>query len=167
MLRRALLVSLIAAFVTPACGGGDPRPLANTFESPDALARAVLDQLAHNDSAGLRALALSEEEFRSRVWPELPVSRPERNVPFEYVWRDLRQKSEGHLRQTLAEHGGRRYALVKVEFLGETTPYRTFQVAREAQLLVRDDRGEEHPIRVFGSVLRDGSRHKLFSYVID
>ena len=36
-----------------------------------------------SDRRRAQALALTEEEFRDHVWPELPTSRPERNVPFE------------------------------------------------------------------------------------
>ncbi len=56
----------------------------------------------------LRDLALNEIEFREQVWPELPAARPERNLPFSYVWGDLRQKSDANLERTLARHGGRR-----------------------------------------------------------
>jgi hypothetical protein len=88
-------------------------------------------------------------------------------VPLDYLWGYLRQKSQGHLRQTLAQHGGHRYALVDVEFLGETTSYATFEVYRKTQLRVRDDRGEERVVRLFGSILRSGSEYKIFSYVVD
>ncbi|HXW03678.1 MAG TPA: hypothetical protein VD833_00485 [Vicinamibacterales bacterium] len=144
-----------------------PAPLAHTFESVDALAESVLDAVARRDADTLQSLALSEAEFRSRIWPELPASRPERNVPFDYAWRDLSQKSGMYLRQTLARYGGQRYHLVRVEFLGTTTAYRSFDVARRTQLVVRDRSGAEQAIRLFGSVLRSGSQHKLFSYVVD
>ena len=76
-------------------------PLANTSASPEALAAAVLDALARGDRARLDALALTEQEFRDHVWPDLPAARPERNLPFSYVWGDLHQKSNLSLAQTL------------------------------------------------------------------
>ena len=48
---------------------------------------------SRRDRARLDALALSEQEFRDHVWPDLPAARPERNLPFSYVWGDLHQKS--------------------------------------------------------------------------
>jgi hypothetical protein len=156
-----------AVLALAGCERARAAPLEHTYESPEALARAVLTEIAHNDKDALEALALSEREFRERVWPELPASQPGRNLPMEYVWGDLRQKSVGHLHATLAEHGGRRYDLLRVEFLGETTAFRSFEVTRRAQLHVRDDRGRMHVVRLFGSVLRSGSEHKLFSYVVD
>lgn len=165
-MRPFIAVVLSCALPIAGCGRRST-PLSHTFPSADALATAVLDAVARNDGAGLQALALSEVEFREHVWPELPVSRPERGVPFDYVWGDLSQKSRGYLQQTLAAHRGRRYRLVKVEFLGNATRYRTFEVARKAQLIVRDERGQEQAVRLFGSVLKSDSEFKLFSYVVD
>ena len=71
----------------------------------------MLTALADEDAEYLAGLALSELEFRTVVWPELPSSRPERGLPFEYVWGDLNQKSTNALRRLVARHGGRRYTL--------------------------------------------------------
>ncbi len=138
-----------------------------TFESPEALASAVLEGLARNDGQGLKALPLSEDEFRQHVWPKLPVSRPERNVPFDYVGNDLSAKSRAYLAANLASQPTRDSSLVKVLFDGETTDYGTFAVLRKARLIVRDPAGQDRAVRVFGSVLRKDGRYKLFSYVTD
>jgi hypothetical protein len=148
--------------------GCESRPLlSNTHPSPDALARAVLGAVERQDAAALRALALNEEEFREQVWPELPAARPERNLPFSYVWGDLRQKSEEGLVRTLARHGGRRYALVSVRTAGETTRYPSYTVSRETVLLARGETGVESELRLFGSILQKDGAWKVFSYVVD
>lgn len=119
------------------------------------------------DTAELRGLALSEEEFRQHVWPELPAARPERNLPFSYVWGDLHQKSQESLGRTLARYGGRRYALVSVRSEGETTRYRSYSVSRDTVLQVRDEAGAEMELRLFGSLIRKDDAWKVFSYVVD
>ncbi len=144
-----------------------PPALAHTFSSEDALAERVLGALAARDITALQALPLSEGEFRRVVWPELPASRQEANVPLDYAWRTLDQNSRGHLAETVHEHGGRRYHLVRVQFDGGSTPYRSFTVHRRARVVVRDATGEEHHLRLFGSVLERGREFKLFSYVAD
>jgi hypothetical protein len=128
---------------------------------------AVLDGIARRDTTTLRALALNEHEFREHIWPELPASQPERNLPFSYVWGELRQKSEISLAQTIARYGGRRYALVSVRFAGDTTRYPSYTVYRETVLKVRDDQGVEADLRVFGSSLEKDDTWKVFSYVVD
>jgi hypothetical protein len=127
----------------------------------------VLSAVEQRDTIALRGLALSEEEFREHVWPELPAARPERNLPFSYVWGDLRQKSDASLGQTLARHGGRRYALVSVRNTGETTRYPSYSVSRETVLTVRDETGAAMELRLFGSTIQKEGGWKVFSYVVD
>ena len=172
--RRVLVGAGLAALcLLPAGGCGRPAasdalsPLGHTFESPEAVARAVLGALAEEDGPLLVALALSEMEFRTVVWPELPSSRPERGLPFEYAWGDLHQKSTNELRRLLARAGGRRYELLGMTFDGESTPYETFTVHRDSRLRIRDAEGAERDVRLFGSVLQRGGEYKLFSYVVD
>jgi hypothetical protein len=148
-----------------ACGPSVP-PLADTRESASDLAQAVLAALEQRDRPALLALALDEREFRDHVWPELPAAEPERNLPFSFVWGDLRQKSEGSLARTLGEYGGRHYELVHLNFRGGTTQYRTYLVHRETELTVRDATGESR-VQLFGSVLEKDGRFKVFSYVVD
>ena len=161
----------LCVFVSGGCGANQntssPAPLHQTFSSPEALSRAVLAALADHDGDRLASLALSELEFRTVVWPELPSSRPERGLPFDYVWGDLHQKSTNALRRLVARHGGERYDLAGVAFAGETTPYDTYRVHRETVLDVRDEAGEEVTLSLFGSILERDGDFKLFSYVVD
>ena len=142
-------------------------PLHRTFSSPEALSDAMLTALAAQDADELESLALSEIEFRTAVWPDLPSSRPERGVPFDYAWGDLHQKSRNALRRLMARHGGERFQLVAVRFTGETTPYRTYQVHRETVLDLRDEEGNDLALALFGSILERGGEFKIFSYVVD
>lgn len=140
--------------------------LAHTHAGPEALAQAVLDGLARADRPALEALALTEQEFRDHVWPELPVARPERNMPFSYVWGDLRDKSRLTLSATLREYGGRRFELQRVSFTGKTD-YPGYTVHREATFHVRDSSGVETALRVSGSMVEQDGTWKVFSYVVD
>lgn len=160
-----LLPLLALALFSSACGR--VAPLANGQPSSSALADAVLDALARRDATALRALALDESEFRAHVWPSLPSARPERNLPFSYVWGELRQKSDASLAETLTKRGGRRYQLVDVRFEGESTQYSGYVVHRGTVLRVRNDAGEEESIRVCGSLLEKDGVWKVFSYVVD
>ena len=157
---------IISAVVLSACGALS-RPLRNSHESPEALARAVLAAIEKRDAETLRALALNRKEFAEHVWPELPAARPERNLSPSFVWGDLNQKSNIMLRATLNAHGGKRYQLVSVHFQGETTEYESYRVRRESELTVTDANGTERKIRVFGSMIERGGRYKVFSYVVD
>jgi hypothetical protein len=161
---RVLLV--LAGLLVGAACASEPPPLDPTFDSPEAVARAVLDRLAAGDADGLRRLALTEQEFRQRVWPDLPASRPERNLPFSYVWGDLKQKSDGSLATLIARHRGRHVELDAVRF-GGRTPYRSFVVHRDSVFAIRASGGPVEEVRVCGSMIEQDGRWKVFSYVVD
>ncbi len=159
-----MLVALVAA----GCGPGPDRPpLAHAQSSPDALAESVLDAIARRDAVRLRELALSEDEFKVNVWPDLPAARPERNLPFGYVWGDLKQKSDTGLSRTLARYGGQRLTFVRLTFTGPTSDYRACSVRRGSLLRVRDASGTEHDLRLFGSIVARDGAYKAFSFVVD
>jgi len=169
--RLSCFVAVLALAVGgTACAriGGAARPeLSSTFRSPEAAADAFLDALAVNDRGRIEPLALDEDEFRDVVWPELPSSRPERNVPFEYGWGDLHKKSRNSLSFTLAKYGGHEFELEEVLFKGETTDYATFSVHRETWLVVRNEEGRRGRLQLFGSMIERDGRYKLFSFVTD
>lgn len=156
----------LACVLLTSCGAS-PARLANLPDSPEALARAVLSALERRDVDALNELAIDEAEFREHVWPELPAARPERNLPFSYVWGDLHQKSLARLGQTVAMHGGKAYKLVSIRFVGETTPYKSYRVHRDSEITLTDAEGGTENIRLFGSVLEKDGRFKVFSYVTD
>jgi hypothetical protein len=154
--------------VTVAVAGGachQPPRLEHSHASASALAGALLDALHRRDGSALERVALDEREFRQHVWPHLPAARPERNLPFSYVWADLHQKSTSALAGTLARHGGRRYRLLAIEFNGETD-YGPYRVHRETTLRV--DRGDgAMDVRVCGSLMEMNGQWKVFSYVVE
>lgn len=163
-MRRTGLLLVVATLLA---GAGCTRvpPLAGTHESPDAVVRAVLDALAARDQAALTALVLTEQEFKDHVWPHLPAARPERNLPFSYVWGDLHQKSQQNLSRSVREFGGRRLRLTRVSFSGKTA-YPGSVVHREAVATVTDEKGYTVDVRVCGSLIEQDGRWKVFSYVV-
>lgn len=158
---------LTCALISASGCGPSSSLLGNARPSSQELSIAVLDAIQRRDIMVLRSLALNEQEFREHIWPELPASRPERNLPFSYVWGDLRQKSEAALDQTLSRHGGHRYTLLSVRFAGEVTRYPTYTVYRKTVLKVRDETGAEAEMRLFGSSVEKDDVWKVFSYVVD
>jgi hypothetical protein len=162
--RQKIGATVLAIVASVSCNRVPP--LVHSHQSPSALASAVLEALARQDRGALQELALTETEFRDHVWPELPASRPERNLPFSYVWGDLRQKSAQSLGAVMAREGGRRYELIDIRFSG-ITDYRTYRVHREAMFRVRDSDGKEEDVRVCGSMIEQNGAWKVFSYVVE
>lgn len=163
-----LFGGLIAVFATLNAIGSRPEPLAATLDSPGAVAEAVLEAMGARDVERLDLLVLSEAEFRGHVWPYLPVSRPEVNMPFDVMWGMLRQNSQAYLRQTLAALDGEPPLEVRgVRFAGETSTYGDVRVHRDAELVVGAPDGSERVVRLFGSLIEQNGAWKVFSYVAD
>lgn len=159
------MVGVLAALAgSLACGRGGPR-FQQTFESPQALAVAVLSALEAKDEEALQALALSEGEFREVVFPEMPAWG---KIPMSYVWGDLRQKSSNQVARLVASLGGQSLAVEDVRFDGGATAYKTFVVHRKPRLVVKErGTGQQRDIAIFGSVIEYEGRYKLFSYVVN
>ena len=100
------------------------------------------------------------------MWPDLPAARPERNLPFSYVWGDLHQKSNLSLARTLMAQHGKRHTLQRVTFAG-TTKYASYVVHRDAKFVVIDPSGVSTELRVCGSFIEKDGGWKVFSYVVD
>lgn len=165
-LLRGLRVAAVGASMALTAACSAPPPLANVLDSPEAVARAVLDGVHARDRARLEGLALSGQEFEVHVWPALPAARPERNLPLSYVWGDLSQKSRLSLLSMMKAHGGKRYTLLGVSFDG-TTAYAGYRVHRKATFSVRDSAGADIKIRVIGSMIEKDGAWKVFSYVVN
>jgi hypothetical protein len=161
-----LLLVAIGVFASLNATRTRPAPIGNTLSSPEAAAEAVIDAMQDGDLDRLRSLALTEDEFRAHIWPHLPASRPERNVPFDFAWSLLQQTSEGHLRQTAA-HLREAPVLKRVRFGGPMSVYGELVVHRDTELVVLGSTGDEKVIRLFGSMVEQGGRWKVFSYVVD
>jgi hypothetical protein len=144
-----------------------PAPLENTFPSAEQAAQAVIEAMRAGDLDSLRALALTEDEFREHVWPELPASRRERNVPFEFVWDTLHQNSEGHLHETLARLRDQSLTLKRVDFAGPSTTYGDVTVYRNSRIVVVAPDGGERSVKLLGSMIQQNGRWKVFSFVVD
>ncbi len=165
-LRFAGGLSSVLALALTACGAPEEEPrLSSTFESPEALAQAVLEAVSKEDVETLKGLPLSKDEFRLYVWPKLPASRPERGVPLEYVWGDLSQKSRNAIAASYSRYKGRKLELVSIRFQDGKTDYESFVIHRKAILQVRDsESGAEQTLALFGSVMEWKGKFKLFSY---
>ena len=60
-----------------------------------------------------------------------------------------------------------RLDLQSIGFRGETSQYGTATVRRESVLVVRGSDGTVREIRLFGSMVEQDGRFKVFSYVTD
>jgi len=163
----ALALSVHGALACGIRDGSAVEELSYTFGSAEDAGRAVLEAVAQRDVQTLRLMPLTEHEFRTVVWPELPASRADVSLPFAYAWGTLAQNSAGSLAQILDRYGGQQYELTSVRVSGDVTAHPSFTVHRKVELAVRNAQGEPGRLRLFGSLLERQGQWKIFSYVVD
>jgi len=184
-ITRPALAGLLALLILPVgcageADGGTPAKtpydlpdparvdaLSDTYDSVYSLAEEILQAIHDGDQQRLMQLRVGRGEFRWLVWPKLPASRPERNLPWAFVYTDLDQKSLNAMRRTVSRYQGKTLQLVRVEFKDETTDYGAYKVHRDARCVVQDETGEVTTLDLFGSVIEMNGRFKAFSYVVD
>jgi len=165
-----LISSLVITLLLYACGntGSGPKGLSNTYHSVEDIGKKVLEAVCHNDATILKSMSITEEEYHTYIWPQLPISKiKEWQEHYDFVWGQHDSKSRYSLRQMLARYGGSKYALVRVHFAGETTDYTTYKVHRDARLIVQSDDGKEVMLNLFGSIVEMNGQYKIMSFNTD
>ena len=129
------------------------------------LCRRMLAAMAKKDRAQLAAMAITEKEFKTVIWPQLAVSRIKQwENRIDFVWSQHELKSSTCLNDLMSVYGGRRFSLKEVKINGEVSDYQTYRVHRNASLVVTDDKGETREINFFGSIVEQKNRFKIMSY---
>jgi hypothetical protein len=138
------------------------RPLTDSKESAEALARAVLEGLEAEDREALDALLVTQDEHRDLLWDFLPESN---DLTFEVAreW-NVRNSQEG-LGRALDRYGGTKFEFIRIEFTDDPEVYETFTLHRGTRLWVRRaSDGEEGNLPILDVVLEMDGRWKLMNY---
>lgn len=175
-LLPALVLVAAAAFYSGCQGGGQgggqgeegdegpeaPMALSHTYDSPEALGRAVLDALRRRDRGALESLRVTREEYLELFWPELPERD---DTPFDFAWQLNDDHSRTGISQALGEFGGQDFELIELRFTEPPEVYETFTVHFGAELRVRRiSDGKEGTLPILSVVAERGGRWKLLNF---
>jgi hypothetical protein len=143
--------------------------LIHAQSSIEDLLETLLENIVSEDLQSLETLAVTENEYKKYIWPEVPWSQPEMNMPFSYYWGDHYQKSSWALRRVLAKHGGKKYTLIRVYFAKGEREYSEVKLYRDTRLIVQDEKGNEKELDILGSILelKGKEKFKVLSYIHD
>lgn len=162
----AVAAALLAALTVLAAAGCSDvvraRGMARAEESPEAVARAVLEAIEERSERRLRRLLVTREEHRELLWPHLPERS---TLPFGYV-RELntRDTQEG-IDAALRKWAGAELELLRVEFTREPERYEDFTLHEGARVWVRRaSDGERGYIDTLDVLVEWNGRWKPFNY---
>jgi len=163
LMRTAALV-LLLAHAAIAVSEKPRNKLQHGLDSARAVALRVLEALEEEDVAALTSLALSREEFRKYVWPELPVSNPKTNVPLDYVWNDVWFRSVNRMKGTFERFQGRKLTLVSMAHRGEVAAYPTHKAYPDWRIILRVADGKDMEYPLFGTLIEMDGLWKVYSF---
>lgn len=143
------------------------RQLAGSKGSPESLARHFLEALANRDRDKLTESVLNRQEFEQYVYPKLPASDPRANISAEFLWKQTHLRSQAGLSRTWGRHAGKKYRLLGYGFAGGEQDYDSFVIHKDTRLLVRDEKGQEQELDLFGSMIEMDGEYKIYSLVVD
>lgn len=163
VLATTLVALAATARAAAVCAGAArARALAYAKESPEAVARAVLEAIEHGSERKLESLLVTREEHRALLWPHLPERK---SLPFGYVRKLNRHNTREGIDAALRKWGGAELELVGVEFTREPERYDSFTLHKGARVWVRRaSDGEEGYIDVLDVLVEWNGRWKPMNY---
>lgn len=138
-------------------------PFRGGATSLDDLGRTVCRLLAHDDRDSLRALCVTDTEFRDILWREFPQSRPATGLQWEDGWRALGMRLLSGTNDALGEFGGHYWQFLRFERTDTVAVYRNFRLHNGLVLVVRDEQGETRRWGWLRSVAERRGRFKIYS----
>jgi len=172
----AIVTGVLLAGMPTRSGEGaisrDPRSgrVSRGAPSLEALVDQMLRALANKDAEALRRLRVSKKEYldvilRGHVEPGEPP-RELSAVWRQYAWDYLNDRSTLHEQRLLADYGGRKLTVRKMEFERGQKSYAGYRAYRQLRLTVADPDGAERELRT-GSIAQIGQTYKFISFIRD
>lgn len=139
--------------------------LTGTQPSMEKLCIRMLEILHKKDKPLLRAITITENEFKQVIWPQLPISRVEQwKTRLDFVWSQHYLKSSTCLEDLIFGQGGRKFTFLEIKTDGEITDYNTYKVHRNIRMLVMNEQGKKREVNFFGSIIEMQDQYKIMSY---
>jgi hypothetical protein len=160
-----VITAVVPALMATACSSGTSR-LQNGARSIDQLVSEYMEAVVAGDTAAMHALRLSEYEHNEILWPELPASRPEFNMPIAFAWENLNLHSRRDANRVLADFSDRHIEIERVDCRKGVTEYPTLKVHGDCWIIGRDGRtGIREEFKLFGSIVESEGRYKIIGIV--
>lgn len=146
----------------------NPIPLMGGRPSADSLVAAALDGLGRNDTALLKELLVTRDEYMKVLYPELgkhwPGARDSRPEIAEALWTNHAGNAMKGLRRALRDLGGRKLTLKRVEFADGAKEYVSYTTHEGTIVTAAEAGGKEQTIGAIGSIVEKDGVFKLMSY---
>jgi hypothetical protein len=153
--------------VNPATEPGREESLAdNWFDTPEDLARRVVEAVRTKDVPTLRDLRVSEKLYKEELCPAFLASKPRHTMNVDFHWNLLQVNALEGMREILNRYGGQPIEYRGLEDPDEIEEYGTFRLWRRVRVRIQlEGKEKEISARLFGAIVERNGRFKLLSYV--
>jgi hypothetical protein len=135
-----------------------------TFESPEAVAQAILDELLFDRYEGLLGLSVSREDYDRFFWPEFPQSRPITNMQSGDGWMFHDADCRDAVKGALSAWGGQEFVLAGVNFTEGIAQYANFNLLHGVVIHAVSEGGQD-VFMTFAPVFAErNGRWKVYQY---
>jgi|GEM_PF-1732291 len=142
--------------------------LGHASNSVEGLMNEALAAYAAGDTAALRGLLITKEEFDAYLYPEFgvhyPAARDTSAQARDFIWENHALTADKALRRSLRELGGRRMDLIAVSFGEAAKTFPSYILHEGTEVKVRLEDGGEADLLAFGSIVEMDGVYKLLSY---
>ena len=131
--------------------------------SLQAIGEAACHALQAQDADTLRALCVTEREFREILWREFPQSRPATGLTWQDGWTFLNARLQSGCQSAVGDFGRDTLQFVRFERTDTTAVFRNFRLHNGLVLVARAPGGEERRYAWLRSVAERRGRFKIYS----
>ncbi len=134
------------------------------YDSPEALARAVVTAAAAGDPDALGAFRVGEVEHEHLLWPYFDSSDPSLNIPHGFAYTNLDGGSRQGQRALVKQLAGGTWTVAELRFEKPEDAYPAFVLHQGTALVLTSGDGARVETDLLGSVVEHGGRYKLLSF---
>jgi hypothetical protein len=138
--------------------------LANSFDTPEALAEAILLAIEQQSIEPFEDLRVDRGEFERYFWPEFPQSRPITNVTAADAWLFHNGHCRDGVQEVLGELGGRRLYLQGLRYREGIARYRNFNLYHGVVMEAATEGGEIVEIEAAPVFAERNGRWKVYIF---
>ena len=167
MFQKLLLLAVVCLSIQSCTVGkqANKSPLPNMYSSLDALAAAVVGAIADSSAEKLKALCVTEKEYREVVWANLDSAETSHEqMPVERAWSWVERDVDKATRRYVAEFGNRDVRFLRLGAKKNVREYPNIKVHRGQRIVVTADGSDEQEWRLMNVVLEYKGWFKVIAY---
>ena len=138
--------------------------MAQSNGAAEEVIRQAVSALGSNDQPALNKLTIDQSEFTKYVWPGLATNMT--GVSADKYYPTFQKVSQVGITEANATLAGKKWEVVKVNLEPPQRKGKGFQLFGAPLVTLRDEGGQQQPVRLVGGLLERDGAYKVTSYYV-